>query len=74
MRVEFIGLAGTADQTELITRVGPAVEPDFLYRLAVAHEQSGDPLADAVAHASVIRLVHERVGEDVEGYRARTAA
>jgi alkanesulfonate monooxygenase len=41
MRVEFIGIAHTADGSETITAVGPAVQPDYLYRLARAHEQSG---------------------------------
>jgi alkanesulfonate monooxygenase len=33
-----------------------------------------DPLADAAASASLIRLVHEQVGDDIAGYRARVAA
>jgi alkanesulfonate monooxygenase len=33
-----------------------------------------DPLLDAAAYADLIRLVHEQVGEDIDGYRARVAA
>jgi alkanesulfonate monooxygenase len=51
MPVEFIGIAHTADQSETITQVGPAVQPDYLYRLAVAHEQSGFDRV-LVAHSS----------------------
>src|SRR6202035_287934 len=40
MPVEIIGIAHTADQSETITQVGPAVQPDYLYRLAAAHEQA----------------------------------
>ena len=41
MRVEFIGIARTADASETVTEVGAAIEPDYLYRIARAHEQSG---------------------------------
>lgn len=41
MPVEFIGIVRTADGSEAVTEVGPAVEPDYLYRLARAHERSG---------------------------------
>ncbi len=41
MPVEFIGIALTADTSETVTQVGPAIEPDYLYRIARAHEQSG---------------------------------
>jgi len=51
MPVEFIGIAHTADQSETVTQVGPAVQPDYLYRLAVAHEQSGFDRV-LVAHSS----------------------
>src|SRR6185437_5249208 len=51
MPVEFIGIAHTADQSETITQVGPAVQPDYLYRLAAAHEQSGFDRV-LVAHGS----------------------
>jgi alkanesulfonate monooxygenase len=180
MPVEFIGIARTADRSETITEVGPAVQPDYLYGLARAHEQSGfiaptiaarkfatidafhpgrialhvitggddgdqardgdfadkatryqrtdefldvvklewssperfdhagdfyrvagawsslrpggghlpvyfggastllirgyEPLADAAAYASLIRLVHDQVGDDIDSYRARVAA
>jgi hypothetical protein len=33
-----------------------------------------EPLADALAYARLIELVHAQVGDDVEGYRARAAA
>jgi len=32
------------------------------------------PLADAIAYARLIRLVHDEVGDDLDGYRARAAA
>jgi alkanesulfonate monooxygenase len=41
MGVEFIGIARTADTSEVVTEVGHAVQPDYLYRIARAHEQSG---------------------------------
>jgi alkanesulfonate monooxygenase len=41
MGVEFIGTARTADSSEAVTEVGPAVEPDYLHRLVLAHERSG---------------------------------
>jgi alkanesulfonate monooxygenase len=41
MRVEFIGIARTADASETVTEVGAAVQPDYLHRIARAHEQSG---------------------------------
>jgi alkanesulfonate monooxygenase len=41
MPVEFVGIARTADASETVTEVGPAVQPDFLYRIARQHEQSG---------------------------------
>jgi alkanesulfonate monooxygenase len=49
--VEFIGIARTTDRSETITEVGPAVEADYLYRLARAHEQSGFNRV-LVAHSS----------------------
>jgi alkanesulfonate monooxygenase len=49
--VEFIGIARTTDRSETITEVGPAVEPDYLYRLASRHEQSGFDRV-LVAHSS----------------------
>jgi alkanesulfonate monooxygenase len=33
-----------------------------------------EPLADAAAYASLIRLVHDQVGDDIDSYRARVAA
>jgi len=33
-----------------------------------------DPLSDAAAYANLIRLVHEKVGDDIPGFRARVAA
>jgi alkanesulfonate monooxygenase len=41
MRVEFIGIARTADASETMIEVGAAVDPDYLYRIVRAHEQSG---------------------------------
>src|SRR6185437_6955077 len=41
MGVEFIGIARTADGSDAVTEVGPPVQPDYLYRLARAHERSG---------------------------------
>jgi alkanesulfonate monooxygenase len=33
-----------------------------------------DPLADAADYANLVALVHDEVGDDIEGYRARAAA
>jgi alkanesulfonate monooxygenase len=41
MRVEFIGNVRTADASETVIEVGAAIEPDYLYRIAQAHERSG---------------------------------
>ncbi len=41
MRVEFIGIARTADASETVTEVGTAIQPDYLHRIARAHERSG---------------------------------
>jgi len=41
MPVEFVGIARTTDSSETVTEVGPAIQPDYLYRIAQAHEQSG---------------------------------
>jgi alkanesulfonate monooxygenase len=49
--IEFIGIAHTADLSETITQVGPVIQPDYLYRLARAHEQSGFDRV-LVAHSS----------------------
>jgi alkanesulfonate monooxygenase len=49
--VEFIGIAHTADRSETNTEVGPPVQPDYLYRLARAHERSGFDRV-LVAHSS----------------------
>jgi alkanesulfonate monooxygenase len=49
--VEFIGIARTADRSETIAEVGPAVQPDYLHRLVKAHEQSGFDRV-LVAHSS----------------------
>jgi alkanesulfonate monooxygenase SsuD/methylene tetrahydromethanopterin reductase-like flavin-dependent oxidoreductase (luciferase family) len=49
--VEFIGIARTADRSETIAEAGPAVQPDYLYGLARAHEQSGFDRV-LVAHSS----------------------
>jgi alkanesulfonate monooxygenase len=49
--VEFIGIARTADRSETIAETGPAVQPEYLYHLAVTHEQSGFDRV-LVAHSS----------------------
>jgi len=49
--VEFIGIARTADRSETIAEAGPAVHPEYLYHLAVTHEQSGFDRV-LVAHGS----------------------
>jgi alkanesulfonate monooxygenase len=49
--VEFIGIARTADQSETTAKVGPEVQPDYLYRLVQVHEQSGFDRV-LVAHSS----------------------
>jgi alkanesulfonate monooxygenase len=41
MRVEFIGIARTADGSETVTEVGAAIQPDYLHRIAREHERSG---------------------------------
>lgn len=41
MRVEFIGIAMAADASETATEVGAPVQPDYLHRIARAHERSG---------------------------------
>jgi alkanesulfonate monooxygenase len=41
MRIEFIGIARTAHASETVTEVGTAIDPDYLYRIARAHERSG---------------------------------
>jgi alkanesulfonate monooxygenase len=51
MPVEFIGIARTTDRSETIAEAGPAVQPDYLYRLALTHEQSGFDRV-LVAHSS----------------------
>jgi alkanesulfonate monooxygenase SsuD/methylene tetrahydromethanopterin reductase-like flavin-dependent oxidoreductase (luciferase family) len=51
MRVEFIGIARTADRSETITEAGPAVQPDYLHHLVAAHEHSGFDQVP-VAHSS----------------------
>ena len=32
-----------------------------------------DPLGDAAAYANLVRLVHEKVGDDILGFRAAAA-
>ncbi len=51
MPVEFIGIAHTNEVSETIAPVGPVVQPDYLYRLALAHEHSGFDRV-LVAHSS----------------------
>jgi hypothetical protein len=33
-----------------------------------------DPVGDAAAYANLVRLVHEKVGDDVAGFRAAAVA
>jgi hypothetical protein len=33
-----------------------------------------DPVGDAAAYANLVRLVHEKVGDDIPGFRASAAA
>jgi alkanesulfonate monooxygenase len=51
MKVEFIGIAHTSDYSETNAASGPVVQPDYLYRLARVHEQSGFDRV-LVAHSS----------------------
>ncbi len=51
MQVEFIGIAHTSDYSETNALAGPVVQPDYLYRLAFVHEQSGFDRV-LVAHSS----------------------
>ncbi|GII01456.1 LLM class flavin-dependent oxidoreductase [Planobispora takensis] len=39
--VEFIGLVNTRESSESITAHGPVIQPDYVRRLARAHEESG---------------------------------
>ena len=58
MSVEFIGIARTADASETATEVGAAVQPDYLYRIARAHERSGFDrvlVTQTLGHAGRIR-------------------
>jgi alkanesulfonate monooxygenase len=41
MTVEFIGIVRPAPTSEIIAESGPAVAPDYLRQLAVAHEEAG---------------------------------
>jgi alkanesulfonate monooxygenase len=41
MTVEFIGIVRPADTSEIIAETGPAVQPDYIRRLARAHEEAG---------------------------------
>ena len=51
MPVEFIRIAHTSDYSETNTFSGPVVQPDYLYRIARVHEQSGFDRV-LVAHSS----------------------
>jgi alkanesulfonate monooxygenase len=53
MKVEFIGIAHTNDVSETNAASGPVVQPDYLYRLARVHEQSGFDRV-LVAHSSAM--------------------
>jgi alkanesulfonate monooxygenase len=41
MPVEFIGMIGTKDQSEIRHSAGPVVDPDYVRRFARAHEDAG---------------------------------
>jgi alkanesulfonate monooxygenase len=51
VQVEFIGIAHTSDFSETNASSGPVVQPDYLYRIARAHEQSGFDRV-LIAHSS----------------------
>ena len=51
MPVEFIGIARTSDYSETNALSGPVVQPEYLYRIARVHEQSGFDRV-LVAHSS----------------------
>jgi alkanesulfonate monooxygenase len=51
MAIEFIGIARTTDRSEIIEEKGPAIVPDYLRRLALAHETAGFDRV-LVAHSS----------------------
>jgi len=51
MKVEFIGIAHTSDYSETNAASGPVIQPDYLYSLSRAHEQSGFDRV-LVAHGS----------------------
>ena len=53
MKVEFIGIAHTSDYSETNAASGPVIQPDYLYRLARVHEQSGFDRV-LVAHSSAM--------------------
>ena len=53
MPVEFIGIAHTSDHSETNAAAGPVVQPDYLYRIARVHEQSGFDRV-LIAHSSAM--------------------
>ena len=71
MPVEFIGIAHTSDYSETNALSGPVVQPDYLYRIARVHEQSGfdrvliahsSSMPDGFTVASQILNATERLG------------
>jgi alkanesulfonate monooxygenase len=51
MPIEFIGISGTHERSEIIGLSGPVVQPDYLRAMAIAHEAAGfDRIL--VAHSS----------------------
>ena len=41
MPVEFIGMIGTSDQSEIRQTAGPVIDPEYVRRFARAHEDAG---------------------------------
>jgi alkanesulfonate monooxygenase SsuD/methylene tetrahydromethanopterin reductase-like flavin-dependent oxidoreductase (luciferase family) len=41
MPVEFIGMIGTKDESEIRLSAGPVIDPDYVRRFARAHEDAG---------------------------------
>ena len=71
MPVEFIGIAHTSDYSETNALSGPVIQPDYLYRIARVHEQSGfdrvliahsSSMPDGFTVASQILNATERLG------------
>ena len=41
MPVEFIGMIGTKNESEIRLTAGPVIDPDYVRRFARAHEDAG---------------------------------